>query len=58
MSKKLELSAEEKASLIEQNIGIVALTDDMLGMVCGGRIVFQPPTTRFEVFGNVRICDN
>jgi hypothetical protein len=36
MNKKIELTAEEIATITEQDVGVIELSDQMLEMVAGG----------------------
>lgn len=39
MEQKIEITTEERAEIMEQNVGVVELSDEMLQMVAGGQFV-------------------
>jgi len=41
METKIELSNEELAKIMEQNVGVVELNDEMLQMVAGGQFIYH-----------------
>ena len=41
MEQKIELTNEELAKIMEQNVGAVELNDDMLKMVAGGQAPYR-----------------
>jgi len=48
METKIELTSEELAKIMEQNIGVVELNDEMLKMVAGGQLPYR---TLMNYFG-------
>jgi hypothetical protein len=41
MENKIELTSEELAKIMEQNVGVVELSDEMLQMVAGGQAPYK-----------------
>ena len=48
METKIEMTSEELATIMEQNVGVVELSDEMLQMVAGGQAHYH---TQLAVFG-------
>jgi|GEM_PF-4241988 len=41
MEQKVELTSEELAKIMEQNVGVVELTEETLQMVAGGQAPYK-----------------
>lgn len=48
MEQKIEMTTEELAKIMEQNVGVVELNDEMLQMVAGGQLPYR---TLMDYFG-------
>ena len=55
MNKQVDLSVEEIKRIAEQNVGYVELTDEMLGLVSGGKKIIGS-TVSFSCVKPPMVC--